>query len=252
MAPSNESSRKSEAQGSLSGSNPLNDELEQFLYFASHDLKEPLRKIIGYAQLLEKDLESGDDDRIQEDLHYIVDSAERMQALIDSLLELSRTGRREYDIGPIDPHSCLQKALDNLEFLIEENKVDIQYDDLPRVQATEEGLVHLYQNLTSNALKYNDSEPKQIHYTATKEKDEIVLGVKDNGIGIQPKYTEQIFEPFKRLQSREEYEGNGFGLALCQKIVHQMGGSIGVESEPGEGSHFQFALKEANDEKEDA
>lgn len=220
-----------------------NKELEKFAYVASHDLQEPLRMIVSYLQLFERKYKDKLDEKGSKYMYYAVDGAKRMQTLIDDLLTYSRVSTRGEEFKPVDGEEILNNALLNLEFSIKKNKAVITHDTLPTVLADGGQLVQLFQNLISNAIKFKmpDEEPR-IHISTKEEKDKYIFSVKDNGIGIEPKYADRIFEVFQRLQKRSEYEGTGIGLAISKKIVERHGGKIWVESEPGKGSIFYFTM----------
>jgi PAS domain S-box-containing protein len=222
----------------------LNTELEQFAYVAAHDLQEPARKVISFAALLEKDFEGELPENARRDLHYITDAARRMQQLVSDLLTLSRAGRTAMTLESIQLDDCLDTALDALAIKIEETGAEIIRDPLPMVEGDRTLLTQLLQNLISNALKFCDEDHPEVHITADRTPSASVLGVRDNGIGIEPEYVSQIFQPFKRLHGRGEYEGTGIGLAICQKAVDRHRGEIWVESELGKGSHFRFTVGE--------
>lgn len=219
-----------------------NSELDEFTYVASHDLQEPVRKLISFSKLLQQDL--GDDlsDRAETDLHYIVDAAYRMRQLIEDLLALSRAGRNGLKHELVSLDQAAATALDTLQLEIEETGAEISQDPLPEVMGDPTVLTQLYQNLISNSLKFVDGKQPKISLTAERSGDHWLLGVKDNGIGIKPEYAERIFQPFQRLHGRSEYSGTGIGLAICKKAVQRHGGQIHVESTPGEGTHFKFTL----------
>jgi light-regulated signal transduction histidine kinase (bacteriophytochrome) len=217
-----------------------NRELEEFAYVASHDLQEPLRKLVAFCGLLRRDL--GDAERASRDLHFIEESATGMQKLVDDLLELSRTGRSDLKREIISLETCAGNAIDALQFAIERTGAEIERDALPEQWGDPRLLTQLYQNLIGNALKFSGERRPKIHLTSRYEGQQWILGVKDNGIGIQPQYAGQIFKAFQRLHARDEYEGSGIGLAICRKTVERHGGKIWVESVPGEGSHFLFFL----------
>mgnify|MGYP000689981099 CR=1 FL=1 len=221
------------------------EELENFLYAVSHDLREPLRQISHYTDFLRDDLEEENDelsDTIQEDLDFLTDAAGRMQNLIKGLLRLSRVGRRDLEREVFDPGEAVNAALKNLDREIQTHNPEVIVNDLPSVQADRDLLTNLYQNLISNALKYSDSDQPTLTLTGQTRDDEVVLGVKDDGIGIEPEHQDRIFEPFRQLQDWENQQGTGIGLSLCKRIVKRHGGSIWVDSSPGQGSHFQFSL----------
>jgi PAS domain S-box-containing protein len=219
-----------------------NTELEQFAYVSSHDLQEPLRMISSYLQLLQRRYQGNLDDKADKYIHFAVDGAFRMQGLINDLLEFSRVTSRAREPEPVDCEFVLNQALSNLEVSMKENEATVSYGSLPEVIADSTQLVQVFQNLIINSMKFHSEEPPQIYICAEEKSSEWVFSVQDNGIGIDPQYSEKIFEVFKRLHKKEEYEGTGIGLAVCKKIVERHGGRIWVESELGKGSTFYFTL----------
>jgi len=222
-----------------------NKELELFAYVASHDLQEPLRMVSSYVQLLAEEYRGQLDAEADEFIAYAVDGANRMQRLIDDLLQYSRVGRRGRDFNPTDSNLVLQHALTNLRVSIEEHAAQITADQLPLVLADEVQLEQLLQNLLSNAIKFCGAKAPRVHLTAKQlaATEEWLFEVQDNGIGIEAQYNERIFQIFQRLHNRNEYPGTGIGLAVCRKIIERHGGHIWVESAPGEGTTFFFTLK---------
>ena len=219
-----------------------NAELEQFAYVASHDLQEPLRMIASYLQLLQRKYQGELDDKADKYIYFAVDGASRMQSLINDLLEFSRVTTKAREFEPADCEFILNQVLSDLEVSIKENEATISYDSLPEIMADYTQLAQVFQNLISNAIKFRSKEAPKIHISAEKEGNQWLFSVQDNGIGIDPKYSERIFEVFKRLHKREEYPGTGIGLSICKKIVERHGGHIWVESELGKGSTFYFTL----------
>ncbi|MDM4015637.1 sensor histidine kinase [Roseiconus lacunae] len=222
----------------------INLELESFVSIASHDLQEPLRNVISFTELLKEDLGDNLSDNATQDLKYISSAASRMQRLINDLLTFSRTTRHgaTFQIAPVD--DCVDEALEILQSRLEQSGGTITRSNLPKLKLDITLVAQLYQNLISNAIKFTESDRSpQIDLTAEMVDGVWVLGVRDNGIGIESKYTDQIFEPFKRLHGMSEYEGTGIGLAVCKTVVEHHGGQIWVTSHPGEGSHFQFTLE---------
>lgn len=220
-----------------------NADLEQFAYIASHDLQAPLGIIANYAQLLERRYENQLDDKGIRFLHKIMEGTEKMQKLIDDLLEYSRVGRRQKPIETIDFSEIFLEAVDNLQMLIRENETTVTCSELPTVCGKKLRLVQLLQNLINNAIKYRQPEVSPVvEITAEQQENEWLFAVRDNGIGIDPKNSERIFQIFQRLHTSREYSGTGIGLALCKKIVESHGGLIWVESQPDEGSTFYFTL----------
>ena len=225
-----------------------NERLEQFAYAASHDLQEPLRMVTSYLQLLESRYADAFDDDGEEFLEYAVDGADRMREMIDGLLEYSRVETRGDPIEPMELDAVLDEVLEDLQLRIEEHDAVIRADRLPRVEGDASQLRQVLQNLLSNAITYSGDEPPRVDVAAARRGREWVISVEDEGIGIDPEDQDRIFTVFDRLHSREEYDGTGIGLALCQRIVERHGGDIWVESEPGEGSTFSFTLPAADGE----
>ncbi len=222
-----------------------NAELEQFAYVASHDLQEPLRMVSSYTQLLEQRYRDVLDDKAKRYIYYAVDGASRMQRLIVDLLSYSRVGSRAQPLARTDSHAALGEALRNLGPTIAETQALVTNEDLPEVWADHSQLVQVFQNLIGNAIKFHGTESPRAHVSAERRGERWVFCVRDNGIGIDPRYFERVFVIFQRLHSREEYPGTGIGLALCRRIVERHGGTIWVESEPGKGAAFFFTLRGA-------
>jgi PAS domain S-box-containing protein len=222
-----------------------NEELGQFAYIASHDLQEPLRMIASYTQLLSRRYKGKLDADADEFIAFAVDGANRMQRLIQDLLSYSRVGTAGKVLADTSSEHALEQAIANLQTAIEDSGALVTHDPLPDVRADEGQLVQLFQNLVGNAIKYQRPGVPQIHISsarATSGAPKWTFSVRDNGLGIDAKYFERIFGMFQRLHKREEFAGTGIGLAICKKIVERHGGSISVESQPGRGSTFRFAL----------
>ncbi|HLO88321.1 MAG TPA: GAF domain-containing protein [Nostocaceae cyanobacterium] len=225
-----------------------NAELEQFAYVASHDLQEPLRMVTSYLQLLERRYKDKLDASADKFIAYAVDGAHRMQILIQDLLNYSRVSTRAQPFELVDSHQTLKVAIANLKVAIEESNAIITYDPLPQVIADPTQLTQVWQNLIGNAIKFRGEEVPIIHIGVTNINEETkqantwLFWVKDNGIGIDPQYTDRIFVIFQRLHNRTRYPGTGIGLAICKKIIERHGGSIWVESELGRGSTFYFTI----------
>lgn len=240
----NISLREREAQliaqaGKLAESNA---DLEQFAYFASHDLQEPLRMIAIYAELLEETQRSRPDAESSRYVQVVRDSVRRLEALVNDLLMYSRAMHDDPEShAEIDPREALRIAIVNLESQIERTGAEIVMEDLPKVTAHPGQLIQLFQNLLSNSLKYHGPEPPRITVSAIGTPGECVFSVTDNGIGIHPDYHEKIFIPFKRLHG-PQHPGSGVGLALCRRIVDRLGGKLWVESTPGRGATFRFSV----------
>jgi PAS domain S-box-containing protein len=221
-----------------------NEELEQFAYIASHDLQEPLRMVVSYTQLLAKRYKGKLDADADEFIGFAVDGASRMQRLIRDLLAYSHVGTKGIELISISSEHALQQALANLRDAIEPCGVQVTHDPIPFVLADETQLVQLFQNLIGNAIKYQASGVPLVHVSAVRSGGgRWVFSVQDNGLGIDPQYFEKIFGMFQRLHRRDEFAGTGIGLAICKKIVERHGGTISVESKPGQGSTFRFSLE---------
>jgi PAS domain S-box-containing protein len=223
-----------------------NEELEQFASIASHDLQEPLRMVASYTQLLSRRYKGKLDSDADEFIAFAVDGASRMQRLIQDLLAYSRVGTRGSDLLDISSENALRQALLNLRGAIEESGALVTHDPLPTVSADETQLIQLFQNLVGNAIKYQGPGVPKVHIAVARSSGKKwTFSVQDNGLGIEPQYFEKIFGMFQRLHKREAFAGTGIGLAICKKIVEQHGGRISVDSKPGHGSTFRFALAES-------
>jgi len=219
-----------------------NAELEQFAYAASHDLQEPLRMVSSYMQLLAERYQGKLDARADKYIGYAVDGAQRMQALINDLLALSRVNSRGTEFKPTNCEEILERVLHDLQTCIGKSQAVVEYDELPVLLADEGQLSQLFQNLIGNAIKFQADRPPHIRIWAEPQAEQWLFSVQDNGIGIAPEYSDRIFVLFQRLHSRQEYSGTGIGLAICKKIVERHGGRIWVESQPDKGSIFKFTL----------
>jgi len=219
-----------------------NRELEQFAYVASHDLQEPLRMISSFVKLLERRYKGALDEDADDYIHFAVDGADRMKRLIDDLLVYARVGPRGLRVEAVRMEDALQDAMANMRAVMEDSGAEVEHGELPEVEADRTRLVQLLQNLLGNAIKFRKEEPPRLTVEARRRPGEWQFSVKDNGIGIDPRYLEQIFVIFKRLHRKDAYPGTGIGLAVCQKIVECLGGRIWAESEPGEGATFFFTI----------
>jgi PAS domain S-box-containing protein len=221
-----------------------NAELEQFAYVASHDLQEPLRMVASYTQLLARRYQGRLDKDADEFIAFAVDGARRMQELINDLLTYSRAGSRALELTQVDLDATLDRVLIDLGGAVEDSCATVTRDaPLPTVEGDGLQLQQLLQNLIANGIKFRRPEvPPVVHVSARREPGSWVIAVSDNGIGIEEQYRERIFALFQRLHSRAEYPGTGIGLAICRKIVERHGGAIRLESEPGQGTTFEFTL----------
>ncbi|MCX4095254.1 sensor histidine kinase [Nocardia sp. alder85J] len=221
-----------------------NAELEQFAYVASHDLQEPLRKVASFCQLLEKRYGDKLDDRATQYIAYAVDGAKRMQVLINDLLSFSRVGRMTDDTVPIDLAQPLDRALANLATAIDDSGAHVERpDELPRIEGVPVLLTMLWQNLIGNAIKFRAGDrPPEIRITCEPAEPGWQFTVEDNGIGIEPQFTDKVFVIFQRLHNRDEYGGTGIGLAMAKKIVEHHGGRIWIDTEYTTGTRICFTL----------
>jgi PAS domain S-box-containing protein len=246
-----------------------NEELEQFGYVVSHDLREPLRMVASYLELLETRYGDTLEERAKVYMDFAVDGARRMQAMIKALLDLSRVETRGNPFTRVDAGAILTRTLTSLSPMIEENQAVITHDPLPSVAADEAQLAQVFQNLIVNAIKFQrEGVPPRIHISADRlppsnsspggedsssapageitggspDGGEWRFSVTDNGIGIDPEQADRLFRIFQRLHTADEYPGLGLGLALCKRIITRHGGRIWIESEPGEGATFVFTI----------
>jgi PAS domain S-box-containing protein len=219
-----------------------NVDLQAYAYTVSHDLQEPLRTITNYVQLLEQRCGPNRNESCQQFIPVVVQGTERMRDLLDGLLEFSRVGQDERPMMAVDCKVVLQDVLESLSVKIEETQAKISIDVLPTVQAWGGRLNQLFQNLIENALKYRKPDVlPEINIWAAVQGSDWVFAVKDNGIGFDMKYAENIFGVFKRLNPRR-YEGTGIGLSVCKRIVERHRGRIWAESAPGIGTTFYFSI----------
>jgi light-regulated signal transduction histidine kinase (bacteriophytochrome) len=220
-----------------------NRDLEQFAYVASHDLSEPLRSVAGFVRLLEARYKGRLDEDADEFIRFAVDGVQRMQRLIDDLLQFSRVGRAEAARDPVDLAALVPEVLEGLHDAIERSAADVEVDPLPVVLGDRTQLAQLFQNLLSNAFKFSGGNAAHVRVTAQPSADLWQLAVIDDGIGVDPSAARRIFQMFQRLHAAEAYDGTGIGLAICERIVERHGGRIWVEPGPGGvGSAFRLTL----------
>jgi PAS domain S-box-containing protein len=221
-----------------------NRDLEQFAYVASHDLQEPLRAVGGYVRLLQHRFPEAMDAKALEYIAGAADGAARMERLITDLLAFARVGTQSGGFARTDLNALFRDAVHNLQESIRWAEGIVTCEPLPRLTVDATQMVQLFQNLIGNALKFRSEQPPRIHVQARQEGGRWIFSVRDNGIGIDPKYFERIFQIFQRLHTRVRYPGTGIGLAICKKIVERHGGTIWVESAPAQGSVFLFSIHE--------
>lgn len=220
----------------------VNEDLRQFAYVASHDLKEPLRMISSYTQLIERMCKDIPEEK-QQYFEYVKDGAKRMSNLLDDLLRYASIGKANIDKEIVDINRVLEVCCFNLKVRIEENNAVIDIPQFPAIYTNKPLLNQLFQNLLSNAVKFRKPDVDPIVLVRHEENEkEHIFSVSDNGIGIPEEFRERIFIIFQRLHARTKYEGTGIGLAICQKIAQKLGGKLWLESEEGKGSTFYFSL----------
>lgn len=219
-----------------------NNELEQFAYLASHDLQEPLRMVSCYTQLLATRYKGKLDAEADDFIARTIGGVERMATLVNDLLSYARAGGARKDFVAVNCESLLEMSLQVLKPSIDETKAEITHGKLPSLMADEVQLGQVFQNLIANALKFRSKETPKIHVSCEKKSKNWIFSVTDNGIGIDPKYSQRIFLIFQRLHTQAQYPGTGIGLAICKKVVEYHGGKIWVESELGKGTTFMFSV----------
>lgn len=219
-----------------------NEELKMFAYVASHDLQEPLRTISSYLQLIESRYSEKLDSDGHEFIAFAVDGAARMKELIQDVLMYSRVETQPKNFTIFSAQDAVDEVCKLLELSINEAQAIISYESLPEIKADRRLVIQLFQNLLGNAIKYRGDRKPEVNIGYARENGNWHFSVRDNGIGIEPQYLDQIFVVFRRLHHRGTYSGTGIGLAICKKSVELHGGRIWVESKPGEGSTFHFTL----------
>jgi light-regulated signal transduction histidine kinase (bacteriophytochrome) len=220
-----------------------NKELEQFAFVASHDLQEPLKIISLYLQILKRKQNGGLEEKADENISSILEKAERMQKLIQSILSYAQVGKGAIQFKEIDSNVALTQAIENLKVTIKENSAQIRCANFPVIMGDEIRITQLFQNLINNAIKFCKKGESPIIDISVKQKDDRWLfSIQDNGIGVERDQIKNIFEIFKRLHPQSEYVGSGIGLALCRRIVESHGGNIWAESEVGKGAVFYFTI----------
>ncbi|MBC3986886.1 CHASE3 domain-containing protein [Streptomyces sp. AC536] len=230
-----------------------NAELEQFAYVASHDLQEPLRKVSSFTQLLQRRYGGQLDSRADQYIDFAVDGANRMQVLINDLLDFSRVGRLHNTHESVDLEQVLERTLSTLSVGIEEAGATVTHDPLPTLTADPTQMGMLWQNLIGNAVKFRrPGKAPEVHVAACQEGELWRFTVTDNGIGIDPEYADKVFVIFQRLHTKDAYSGSGIGLAMCKKIVEFHGGTIAVDTSYHDGARISFTLAPEPPEAADA
>jgi signal transduction histidine kinase len=219
-----------------------NAELEKFAYVAAHDLRGPLIGIGGYVQHLRRRLKDQLDPDAERVLEQVLEHAVRMENLINSLLGYARVGTARLDVKRVDFNEIIDQVIADLQAEIEKSDGLVTYDQLPTIWADGTQIRQLFQNLISNGIKFRGREPPRVHLSAKKREIDFIFSVRDNGIGLDSKDQNRIFDMFQRLHSNSKYPGSGIGLAISRKIVENHGGRIWVESELRKGTIFHFTI----------
>ena len=220
-----------------------NAELERFAQVAAHDLQEPLRSIVSFAQLLDRNHKGALNGEAREYIDFMVAGARRMHLLVNDLLVYSRFSADAGRFQPFDSHAAASLAVANLNQMVEESAAEVVLGPMPEAQGDPAQVVQVFANLVSNALKFRaPGQPPRIRIEGVRKGGEVEFSVTDNGIGIEPEYFDEIFRVFRRLHPAATFDGTGMGLAICKRIVDRHGGRIWVESQPGQGSTFRFTL----------
>jgi signal transduction histidine kinase len=220
-----------------------NRDLEQFAYVASHDLQEPLRKVISFCQLLQRRYADQLDERANQYIAFAVDGAQRMQRLINDLLAFSRIGRLTAGFTDVDLDAVVREAVNQREAVLEEMGGEVTWSGLPTVRGEEPLLSSLVGNLISNSIKFRRPDvPPRVHIEARQLDGEWEITCRDNGIGIEPEFADKVFVIFQRLHAKEMYPGTGIGLAIAKKIIEYHGGRIWVDTSTGEGTTIRLTL----------
>ncbi|MFC6716753.1 ATP-binding protein [Natrialbaceae archaeon GCM10025810] len=224
-----------------------NEHLEQFAHAIAHDLREPLRMVTKFLQLIERRHADEIAQDGEEFIDYALDGADRMRTMIEGLLEFSRIETRGESFEPVDLDGVLDDVLTDLDVRIETTDAEITVESLPTVEGDAGQLRQVFQNLLDNAIKYSGEDPPDVTISATRAEGEWIVSVSDRGIGFEQGKTDRIFETFQRLHTREEHAGTGIGLTLCKRIVDRHGGEIWAASQPEAGTTFSFTLPAPGD-----
>jgi PAS domain S-box-containing protein len=225
-----------------------NEDLQRFAHVASHDLQEPLRNVVSCLQMLEQANKGKLGEDSEQLIHFAVDGAKKMKALMMDLLTYSRLATPGRPFEAVDVQEVLDQSLRNLKSLIGEKKTEITYDQMPTVRADSTQLVQVFQNLIGNAVRFGPSKSPKVHVSAQRNSNEWIFSVEDNGIGIEGKYFDRIFIIYQQLNKKNPFQGTGCGLAIVKKIVERHRGRVWVESEVGEGSTFYFTIPQGLDD----
>ncbi|MDH5716356.1 MAG: ATP-binding protein [Spirochaetia bacterium] len=220
-----------------------NEELETFAYAASHDMREPLRMITNYIQLIQKRLKDTLDDKMNQYFDYAAEGSLRMQKTIDDILDYAKMKFDTEDYTKIELNKILDKTIRNLEIPIKNSGAKINFQDIPdTVHGSENHILRLFQNLIENAIKFRNEKEPEITIGAKEKNNEFIFEIQDNGIGIDPEHSKNVFQAFKRMHNRQKYPGTGIGLSQCKKIVEAHNGKIWIESNVNHGTSVFFSI----------
>lgn len=223
-----------------------NAEMDEFTYMASHDLQAPLLTLSSYREILRTELGEAVSESVGSALDSMQDAAKSMKNILNGLMRLSKIGRVELNCQRISLHACVEQAMEALAYQIKQSDAAIECGELPDIIGDEKLLTRVFQNLIGNALKFIPSDRTPcIQLSAQEDESHWIVSVKDNGIGIPPEQAEKVFLAFKRLQSKQQYEGAGIGLAICEKIIGRHQGRIWVRSNLGQSTTFSFTFSKA-------
>jgi len=217
-----------------------NRELDDYTYAVSHDLKAPLRTIEAFSGFLLEDYAEKLDETGKDYLKRMNEATIRMKSLIDDLLLISRVGRKYTELEVVDLNDVIKEIKLEYDIVLKERQGNIISEKLPMLETHKVWIKQLFSNLINNGLKFNKSAEPRVWVSFKERLNDYLFSIKDNGIGIDKKYHEQIFKIFQRLHTQDEYPGTGSGLTICKKIVENFRGKIWVESKPGKGSTFNF------------
>lgn len=221
----------------------VNEEVKQFAYAVSHDLKEPLRMIGSFTKLIDRKVKKLNDDSIDEYVKYVTEGVGRMEAMLNGLVEYARLGKHSDLEVVVDLSQLIQDVLLNLRVRIQESNAEVNFGILPTIKTNKTLISQVFQNLIGNAIKFRKVDVTPIVNINVEENDsQFIFSIKDNGIGIPEKMQSKIFDLFSRLHTQEQYEGSGIGLAMCKKIIQILQGEIWIESEVESGTTFYFSI----------
>lgn len=217
-------------------------ELQELIYVISHDLREPLRTISSFSQILHKKYKDKIDTDANTYIDFIINGTTNVQNMLDDLLAYSRITPSRTFFTEVDLKSIVDNVIKRLSSIIQDKKANVEYSELPVIQFDQYQMKELFYHLLLNSLTYTSANPPFIQIRASKTESEWIFSITDNGIGIEKEFYDRIFIMFQRLHTREEFAGTGMGLAICKKIVELNGGRIWLDSEPNTGSTFYFSL----------